>query len=233
MCDDLGSSWNKSWIVRFYRTALNVLCIKIILSIALSIYSFFSCNPRSLPPTCMCPALFASESDLRVCHQTPSLPQQQPILKLPIVFAVFPDQTTMAELPLSLTAHSWKAWTIALLTTIARCSSQQADTETLAAHGVLSQLHSVWVRIHHCTNLLCNQTPVCKQVLIYLFSYRYQADLFNICLNNHQLLFHISDYLCKPEDNIYNIDFTRFKIRDLETGTVLFEIAKPPVSGKW
>lgn len=41
-----------------------------------------------------------------------------------------------------------------------------------------------------------------------------------------------SDYLCKPEDNIYSIDFTRFKIRDLETGTVLFEIAKPCVSGK-
>ncbi|XP_061905689.1 protein unc-119 homolog B [Entelurus aequoreus] len=39
------------------------------------------------------------------------------------------------------------------------------------------------------------------------------------------------DYLCKPEDNIYNIDFTRFKIRDLETGTVLFEIAKPPNTG--
>ncbi|XP_060893549.1 protein unc-119 homolog B [Labrus mixtus] len=39
------------------------------------------------------------------------------------------------------------------------------------------------------------------------------------------------DYLCKPEDNIYNVDFTRFKIRDLETGTVLFEIAKPPHSG--
>nr|XP_015221432.1 PREDICTED: protein unc-119 homolog B [Lepisosteus oculatus] len=36
------------------------------------------------------------------------------------------------------------------------------------------------------------------------------------------------DYLCQPEDNIYSIDFTRFKIRDLETGTVLFEIAKPP-----
>uniref|UniRef100_A0A8C4D9U7 GMP phosphodiesterase delta subunit domain-containing protein n=1 Tax=Dicentrarchus labrax TaxID=13489 RepID=A0A8C4D9U7_DICLA len=35
-------------------------------------------------------------------------------------------------------------------------------------------------------------------------------------------------YLCKPEDNIYNIDFVRFKIRDLETSTVLFEIAKPP-----
>ncbi|CAO2629196.1 Protein unc-119 homolog B [Lemmus lemmus] len=35
------------------------------------------------------------------------------------------------------------------------------------------------------------------------------------------------NYLCKPEDNVYSIDFTRFKIRDLETGTVLFEIAKP------
>ncbi|XP_022406392.1 protein unc-119 homolog B [Monodon monoceros] len=38
------------------------------------------------------------------------------------------------------------------------------------------------------------------------------------------------NYLCKPEDNVYSIDFTRFKIRDLETGTVLFEIAKPCVS---
>lgn len=36
------------------------------------------------------------------------------------------------------------------------------------------------------------------------------------------------NYLCSPEANIYDIDFTRFKIRDLESGTVLFEIAKPP-----
>lgn len=35
-------------------------------------------------------------------------------------------------------------------------------------------------------------------------------------------------YLCSPEANVYEIDFTRFKIRDLESGTVLFEIAKPP-----
>lgn len=27
--------------------------------------------------------------------------------------------------------------------------------------------------------------------------------------------------------NPYKIDFTRFKIRDIESGTVLFEIAKP------
>ena len=35
-------------------------------------------------------------------------------------------------------------------------------------------------------------------------------------------------YLCSPKANIYNIDFTRFKIRDMETNEVLFEIAKPP-----
>ena len=35
------------------------------------------------------------------------------------------------------------------------------------------------------------------------------------------------DYLCEPQANVYNIDFTRFKIRDMETGDVLFEIAKP------
>lgn len=34
-------------------------------------------------------------------------------------------------------------------------------------------------------------------------------------------------YLCSPDANIYEIDFTRFKIRDLESGAVLFEIAKP------
>ncbi|XP_070162565.1 protein unc-119 homolog [Polyergus mexicanus] len=37
-------------------------------------------------------------------------------------------------------------------------------------------------------------------------------------------------YLCSPEANVYDIDFTRFQIRDLETGAVLFEITKPPVS---
>ena len=36
------------------------------------------------------------------------------------------------------------------------------------------------------------------------------------------------DYLCTPEDNVYQIDFTRFKIRDLHSNTTLFEIAKPP-----
>ncbi|XP_061460997.1 protein unc-119 homolog A [Rhineura floridana] len=39
-----------------------------------------------------------------------------------------------------------------------------------------------------------------------------------------------SDYLCTPEENVYKIDFTRFKIRDMESGTVLFEITKPPAS---
>lgn len=35
--------------------------------------------------------------------------------------------------------------------------------------------------------------------------------------------------LCNTTDaNVYDIDFTRFKIRDLESGAVLFEIMKPP-----
>lgn len=38
-------------------------------------------------------------------------------------------------------------------------------------------------------------------------------------------------YLCPPEANIYGIDFTRFRLRDMETQTVLFEVAKPPPSG--
>lgn len=36
------------------------------------------------------------------------------------------------------------------------------------------------------------------------------------------------EYLCAPDANVYEIDFTRFKIRDLESGTILFEIEKPP-----
>lgn len=35
-------------------------------------------------------------------------------------------------------------------------------------------------------------------------------------------------YVKYLDANVYDIDFTRFKIRDLESGAVLFEIAKPP-----
>ncbi|KAK0416371.1 hypothetical protein QR680_012445 [Steinernema hermaphroditum] len=35
-----------------------------------------------------------------------------------------------------------------------------------------------------------------------------------------------SDYLCRPEANVYDIEFTRFKIRDLDSDELLFEIAK-------
>ena len=48
-------------------------------------------------------------------------------------------------------------------------------------------------------------------------------------------LLYVPDYLCPPEANVYNIDFTRFKLRDMDTGTVLFEVAKPehhPIPGK-
>jgi len=37
-------------------------------------------------------------------------------------------------------------------------------------------------------------------------------------------------YLCSPSDNIYDIEFTRFKIRDIESGTILFEIVKSPTA---
>jgi len=37
-----------------------------------------------------------------------------------------------------------------------------------------------------------------------------------------------STYLCPTNANVYNIDFVKFKIRDVESGAVLFEIAKPP-----
>ena len=33
--------------------------------------------------------------------------------------------------------------------------------------------------------------------------------------------------MCEPEDNIYGIEFIRFKIRDLDTKETSFEIAKP------
>ncbi|XP_037647056.1 protein unc-119 homolog A [Sebastes umbrosus] len=34
------------------------------------------------------------------------------------------------------------------------------------------------------------------------------------------------EYLCSPEDNIYNINFSRFKIRDLASGAVILDIKK-------
>ena len=39
------------------------------------------------------------------------------------------------------------------------------------------------------------------------------------------------DYLCRLEDNSYGIEFTRFRIRDMGTGTMLFEVGKPPGGG--
>ncbi|KAL1110395.1 hypothetical protein AAG570_007926 [Ranatra chinensis] len=41
-----------------------------------------------------------------------------------------------------------------------------------------------------------------------------------------KLPFITKNYLCPPDANIYDIEFVRFKIRDMETGIVLFEISK-------
>jgi hypothetical protein len=35
------------------------------------------------------------------------------------------------------------------------------------------------------------------------------------------------DFLCRPEDNIYGIEFVYFKIRNATSNQVLFEIRKP------
>ncbi|XP_070703491.1 protein unc-119 homolog A [Pempheris klunzingeri] len=35
-----------------------------------------------------------------------------------------------------------------------------------------------------------------------------------------------NEYLCSPEDNIYNVNFSRFKIRDLNSGAVILDIKK-------
>ena len=37
---------------------------------------------------------------------------------------------------------------------------------------------------------------------------------------------HTIDYLCPLEANIYNIEFTKFKIRDLDSEQTLFEVSK-------
>lgn len=34
-------------------------------------------------------------------------------------------------------------------------------------------------------------------------------------------------FLCKQTDNVYEIDFTKFKLRDMDTNTLLFEVCKP------
>ncbi|XP_023124782.2 protein unc-119 homolog B isoform X1 [Amphiprion ocellaris] len=34
------------------------------------------------------------------------------------------------------------------------------------------------------------------------------------------------DYLCSPEDNVYNVSFSRFKIRDVVSGAVILDIKK-------
>nr|XP_009489550.1 PREDICTED: protein unc-119 homolog A-like [Pelecanus crispus] len=57
-------------------------------------------------------------------------------------------------------------------------------------------------------------------------SQKYLVILCSLHLN----LLSSADYLCTPEENVYKIDFTRFKIRDMESGTVLFEITKPAAS---
>uniref|UniRef100_G3U550 Unc-119 lipid binding chaperone B n=1 Tax=Loxodonta africana TaxID=9785 RepID=G3U550_LOXAF len=90
-----------------------------------------------------------------------------------------------------------------------------------AGGGVLNRLKARRQALHHAADD-GSGAAVTEQELLALDAIRPEHVL--------RLSRVTENYLCKPEDNIYSIDFTRFKIRDLETGTVLFEIAKPCVS---
>ena len=70
-----------------------------------------------------------------------------------------------------------------------------------------------------------------KKCFIFLVTEEYLRNKEYVTPEDVLRLSEITDcYLCTPEANIYQIDFTRFKIRDLGTGIVLFEIAKPTIS---
>ena len=49
-----------------------------------------------------------------------------------------------------------------------------------------------------------------------VFCSRCALTVFLLCL----------EYLCSPTANVYDIEFTRFKIRDMDSQEVLFEINK-------
>lgn len=56
----------------------------------------------------------------------------------------------------------------------------------------------------------------------------------NSCEEIHFLLLLVAcvaEYLCSPEDNIYNVNFSRFKIRDLSSGVVILDIKKHRPTG--
>uniref|UniRef100_A0A673GZX2 Protein unc-119 homolog B-B-like n=1 Tax=Sinocyclocheilus rhinocerous TaxID=307959 RepID=A0A673GZX2_9TELE len=57
---------------------------------------------------------------------------------------------------------------------------------------------------------------------VYLFFLFFYCDTFFSLL----LLVMCTDYLCSPEDNVYNISFSRFKIRDLEGGSVILDLKR-------
>lgn len=70
------------------------------------------------------------------------------------------------------------------------------------------------------------------QNIVLLFLCKYINTIKTLYIKYIKLfLFVFKDYLCSPEANIYGIDFTRFKLRDMDSGAVLFEVAKPPPPG--
>ncbi|XP_053309621.1 protein unc-119 homolog B [Spea bombifrons] len=101
-----------------------------------------------------------------------------------------------------------------------RDAVQGKEERKKAGGGVISRLKARRIQgKESIASELGQVTPVTEQELLGLTELRPEHIL--------GLSRVTENYLCKPEDNIYGIDFTRFKIRDLDTGSILFEISKP------
>ncbi|KAM8946915.1 protein unc-119 homolog B-A [Pelodytes ibericus] len=99
-------------------------------------------------------------------------------------------------------------------------TSQGKDERKKTGGGVINRLKARRIQGKESSvSDLSFITPVTEQELLGLSELRPEQILGLSRVTEH--------YLCKPEDNIYGIDFTRFKIRDLDTGSILFEISKP------
>lgn len=76
--------------------------------------------------------------------------------------------------------------------------------------------------------------PVTTQYVLMLPGYTDGEDntkqlicvLASIVFSSSLLLVICTDYLCSPEDNFYNISFSRFKIRDLESGSIILDLKR-------
>lgn len=59
-----------------------------------------------------------------------------------------------------------------------------------------------------------------------------QAYFKNFLLKSTLIIPTLKDYLCEISDNVYEIDFVKFKIRDMDSNRTLYEVCKPDENSK-